>query len=189
MQVSLPKPKQSKVNPSALSSNGKIIHNEDSLNTEIPHSKCYNENSVLKNYIVEPAIYESAGFDIKVSKVSSKGHFFNTNKNSPSRISEKTDHVTQKDSENSSFLVSPQDSVVNVVIPVLDTNTFNKASLNLGNIDEGVFEAFGSVFKVKKINKSNEENTIVRCVVCEREFKKKSIKSHLRTLIHQSKIS
>ena len=52
-----------------------------------------------------------------------------------------------------------------------------------------IFEAYGSAFKVKKIFKSKDENSIVRCELCERDFKKKSIRSHALSLLHKSKIS
>ena len=52
-----------------------------------------------------------------------------------------------------------------------------------------IFEAYGYAFTIKKIYKTKDENSIVRCELCERDFKKKSIRSHAQSLLHKSKIS
>ena len=55
-------------------------------------------------------------------------------------------------------------------------------------IGENLLQAYGSLFVVKRINKKNDENTIVRCEICERDFRKKSIRSHTVSLLHIAKL-
>lgn len=56
------------------------------------------------------------------------------------------------------------------------------------NIGENLLQAYGSVFIVKKVNKKNDDNTVVRCEICERDFRKKSIRSHTVSRLHGSKL-
>jgi RNA recognition motif-containing protein len=58
---------------------------------------------------------------------------------------------------------------------------------NVQEIGENTFEAYGSLFILKRINKHNDENSLVICEMCQREIKKKSIRSHVRSAIHKSK--
>lgn len=52
-------------------------------------------------------------------------------------------------------------------------------------VDEETIEAYGDFYKVEKFVKGNEGNCIVRCVVCGRIFKRKSIRSHAISDLHQ----
>lgn len=56
-------------------------------------------------------------------------------------------------------------------------------------VGEKVLESYGSMFKLKKVNKNKDQNSIVLCELCQREFKMKSIRSHTVSLVHKSKIS
>ena len=55
-------------------------------------------------------------------------------------------------------------------------------------IGENLLQAYGSVFIIKKINKKSDDDTIVRCDLCQRDFRKKSIRSHTVSIIHRSKL-
>ncbi|OMJ87472.1 hypothetical protein SteCoe_10804 [Stentor coeruleus] len=55
-------------------------------------------------------------------------------------------------------------------------------------IDHNTVTAYGNVFKVKSICKK-DGNSIIKCEVCNRKFKKKSIRSHVISKLHQDKFS
>lgn len=55
-------------------------------------------------------------------------------------------------------------------------------------IDHNTVTAYGNVFKVKSISKK-DGNSVIKCEVCNRKFKKKSIRSHVISKLHQDKIS
>ncbi|OMJ92876.1 hypothetical protein SteCoe_4331 [Stentor coeruleus] len=64
-----------------------------------------------------------------------------------------------------------------------------KKALVIRVVGEKVLESYGSMFKLKKVNKNKDQNSIVLCELCQREFKMKSIRSHTVSLVHKSKIS
>lgn len=53
-------------------------------------------------------------------------------------------------------------------------------------IDENLIQGYGNVFKLIRKNKKNDENSIVRCELCQRSFRKKSIRSHTISNLHIS---
>ena len=108
-----------------------------------------------------------------------------------------SDTLDNKDKEISKEIIEDEkksDVVVDNVIEIKTPQSNKKKKSKNGPsyikyIGEDILEAFGSRFIIKKINKSKDENSVVRCELCEREFKKKSIRSHVLSLIHKSKIS
>ena len=90
----------------------------------------------------------------------------------------------------------------NGVKPIIEVETFSEISTPVSKRKKRIkistpsthaigeiFEAYGYAFTIKKIYKTKDENSIVRCELCERDFKKKSIRSHAQSLLHKSKIS
>ena len=53
-------------------------------------------------------------------------------------------------------------------------------------IDQKTIQAYGSIYTVKKLLKHSDGNSIVKCQVCNRRIKKKSIRSHAISEVHQS---
>lgn len=52
--------------------------------------------------------------------------------------------------------------------------------------EKGTFHATdGSKWKVEKINKKDDELSTVLCTLCDRSMKRKSIKTHVNTLVHK----
>ena len=52
-------------------------------------------------------------------------------------------------------------------------------------IDQNTIQAYGSIYTVKKLLKHSDEDTIVKCKICNRRIKKKSIRSHAISEVHQ----
>lgn len=55
-------------------------------------------------------------------------------------------------------------------------------------IDHNTIAAYGNVFKLKRISK-NDGNSIIKCEICNRKFKMKSVRSHVISKLHQDKFS
>lgn len=55
-------------------------------------------------------------------------------------------------------------------------------------IDHNTIAAYGSLFKIKRTSK-NDGNSIIKCETCNRKFKKKSVRSHVISKLHQNKCS
>lgn len=53
------------------------------------------------------------------------------------------------------------------------------------SIDKNYITAYGSIYKVKKAFKLADGNSIIKCLACDRLIKKKSIRSHAISDVHQ----
>ncbi|OMJ70322.1 hypothetical protein SteCoe_31723 [Stentor coeruleus] len=60
-----------------------------------------------------------------------------------------------------------------------------KAINPVKNIDKNYIEAYGSIYKVIKAYKIVDGNSIIKCLACDRIIKKKSIRSHAISNVHQ----
>lgn len=54
------------------------------------------------------------------------------------------------------------------------------------SIDQNTIQAYGTIYTVKKLLKHSDGNSIVKCQVCNRRIKKKSIRSHATSEVHQA---
>ena len=55
-------------------------------------------------------------------------------------------------------------------------------------IDNNTIAAYGNIFKIKSLSK-NDGNNIIKCEICNRKFKQKSVRSHVISKLHQSKMN
>ena len=55
-------------------------------------------------------------------------------------------------------------------------------------IDNDTITAYGSLFKIKRPS-TNDGNSIIKCEACKRKFKKKSVRSHVISKLHQNKLN
>lgn len=57
------------------------------------------------------------------------------------------------------------------------------------DVCDALIEANPTIFKIKKTNKKKPNSSLITCELCHKDFKKSSIRNHLTSKSHQSKLT
>jgi hypothetical protein len=67
--------------------------------------------------------------------------------------------------------------------------TSSKSKRFIEDVCDALIEANPTIFKIKRTNKKKPKSSLITCEICCKDFKKSSIRQHITSKSHQSKLT